>query len=94
MSCNIETGKLSKRLCLLRSHSSIRSEEDQESLKYVLAALAKRFGGDEHGEDYEKVRSVAFTRFYGEDDEDGLVSLQRFAVGLVQSLMAEIVTCS
>ena len=69
-------------------------EEDQESLKYVLAALAKRFGGDEHGEDYEKVRSVAFTRFYGEDDEDGLVSLQRFAVGLVQSLMAEIVTCS
>lgn len=63
-------------------------------MKYVLAALAKRFGGDEHGEDYEKVRSVAFTRFYGEDDEDGLVSLQRFAVGLVQSLMAEIMTCS
>ncbi|HCI4222427.1 TPA: hypothetical protein RFM54_005090 [Klebsiella quasipneumoniae subsp. quasipneumoniae] len=63
-------------------------------MKCVLAALAKRFGGDEHGEDYEKVRSVAYTRFYGEDDENDLVSLQRFAAGLVQSLLAEIVTCS
>lgn len=60
----------------------------------MLAALAKRFGGDEHGEDYEKVRSVAFTRFYGEDEEDDFVILQRFAARSVLSLMAEIVTCS
>lgn len=65
-------------------------------MKNGLAALAKRFGGDEHGEDYEKVGSVAYTRFYGEDDEDedDLVSLQCFAAGLVQSLLAEIVTRS
>lgn len=40
--------------------------------------------------------SVAYTCFYGEDDEneDDLVSRQRFAAGLVQSLLAEIVTTS
>jgi len=74
----------------------IRSEQHQEALKNGLAALAKRFGDDKHGEGYEKVGSVAYTRFYGEDDEDedDLVSRQRFAAGLVQSLLAEIVTCS
>jgi len=61
-----------------------------------LAVLAKRFGGDKHGEDYQKVVSVAYTRFYDKDDEDedDLVSLQRFAAGLVQSLLAEVVSCS
>lgn len=74
----------------------IQSEQHQEALKNGLAALAKRFGGDEHGEGYEKLGSVACTHFYGEDDEDedDLVSRQRFEAGLFQSLLAEIVTCS
>ncbi|MDQ5891273.1 MAG: hypothetical protein QG613_143, partial [Pseudomonadota bacterium] len=68
----------------------IRSEQHPEALKDGLAALARRFGDDEHGEGYEKVGPVAYARFYGEDDEDDLVGRQRFAAGLVQSLLAEI----
>ncbi|WP_096835773.1 hypothetical protein, partial [Escherichia coli] len=65
-------------------------------MKNWLAGLAKHFGDDEHGESYEKVGSVAYTRFYSKDDEDedDLGRRQCFAVGLVQSLLADIVTCS
>ncbi|GGJ46387.1 hypothetical protein GCM10009085_44970 [Pseudomonas avellanae] len=34
--------------------------------------------------------AVAYARFYGNDDEDELVGRQRFAAGLIQSLLAEI----
>ncbi len=68
----------------------IRSGQHPEALSDGIAALARRFGDDEHGEGYEKVGAVAYARFYGEDDEDELVARQRFAAGLVQSLLAEI----
>lgn len=70
----------------------IRSGQHPEALQDGLAALGRRFGDDEHGEGYEKVGSVAYARFHGKDDEDEdeLVGRQRFAAGLVQSLLAEI----
>lgn len=68
----------------------IRSNLHQEALHDGLAALARRFGDDEHGDGYEKVGAVAYARFHGEDDEDERVGRQRFAAGLVQSLLAEI----
>jgi len=57
-----------------------------------LAALGRRFGDDEHGEGYEKVGAVAYARFHSgnDEDEDELVSRQRFAAGLVQKLLTEI----
>lgn len=70
----------------------IRSEQHPEAMQDGLAALARRFGDDEHGEGYEKVGAVAYACFHGGDDEDELVSRQRFAAGLVQSLLAEIKT--
>jgi len=70
----------------------IRSEQHPEALQDGLSALARRFGDDKHGEGYEKVGAVAYARFYGEDDEDELVGRQRFAAGLIQSLLAEIET--
>ncbi|ASK56257.1 hypothetical protein CEQ48_16305 [Vibrio tarriae] len=70
----------------------IRSGQHPEAVQDGLVALAKRFVDDEHGEGYVKVGSVAYARFYGEDgdDEDDFVSRQRFASGLVQSLLKEI----
>jgi len=70
----------------------IRSKQHPEALKDGFAALARRFGDDEHGEGYEKVGAVAYAHFYGEDgeDEDELVGRQRFAAGLVQNLLVEI----
>ncbi|MGY3913507.1 hypothetical protein ACW5XW_20345 [Aeromonas piscicola] len=72
----------------------IRSKQHPEALKDGFAALARRFGDDEHGEGYEKVGAVAYAHFYGEDDEDEdedeLVGRQRFAAGLVQNLLTEI----
>ncbi|QIC11728.1 hypothetical protein G3577_06655 [Morganella morganii] len=62
-------------------------------MKNGLAALAKRFEDYEHGEGDEKVGSVAYTRFYGEDEDD-LVSRQRLAAGLIPSLLAKIATSS
>ena len=68
----------------------ISSEQHPEAMQDGLAALARRFGDDEHGEGYEKVGAVAYARFHGGDNEDELVGRQRFAAGLVQSLLAEI----
>lgn len=70
----------------------IRSEQHPEALQDALAALARRFGDDEYGEGYEKVGSVAYARFHGEEDEgeEELVGRQRFAAGLVQGLLTEI----
>lgn len=68
----------------------IRSEQHPEAIQDGLAALARRFGDDKHGEGYEKVGAVAYARFHGGEDEDELVGRQRFAAGLVQSLLAEI----
>lgn len=68
----------------------IRSQQHQEAMQDGLAALARRFGDDEHGEGYEKVGAVAYARFHGGDNEDELVGRQRFAAGLVQSLLAEV----
>lgn len=70
----------------------IRSGLHPEAVEDGLAALARRFGDDKHGEGYEKTGAVAFARFYGEDDEEELVGRQRFAAGLIQSLLAEIDT--
>lgn len=70
----------------------IRSEQHPEALQDGLAALARRFGNDSHGEGYEKVGAVAYARFYGEEDEDERVGRQRDAAGLIQSLLAEIET--
>ena len=68
----------------------IRSEQHPEAVQEGLAALARRFRDDQHGEGFEKVGAVAYARFYGDDDEDELVGRQRFAAGLIQSLLAEI----
>lgn len=68
----------------------IRSEQYPEAVQDGLAALARRFGDDQHGEGYEKVGAVAYARFWGGDDEDELIALQRFAAGLIQALLAEI----
>lgn len=68
----------------------IRSEQHPEAVQDGLAALARRFGDDKHGEGYEKVGAVAYARFYGGDDEDETVGRQRFAAGLIQRLLAEI----
>lgn len=70
----------------------IRSKQHPEALTDGLAALGRRFGDDEHGEGYEKVGAVAYARFHSEndEDEDELVSRQRFAAGLVQKLLTEI----
>ncbi len=68
----------------------IRSEQHPEAMQDGLAALARRFADDVHGEGYEKVGAVAYAHFHGGDDEDELVGRQRFAAGLVQSLLAEI----
>jgi hypothetical protein len=68
----------------------IRLEQHPEAIQDGLAALARRFGDDQHGKGYEKVGAVAYARFWGGDDEDELVTRQRFAAGLIQSLLAEI----
>lgn len=68
----------------------IRSEQHPEAVQDGLAALARRFGDDPHGKGYEKVGAVAYARFWGGDDEEELVTRQRFAAGLIQSLLAEI----
>ncbi|HHR6079570.1 TPA: hypothetical protein ACS7ZY_001948 [Providencia alcalifaciens] len=70
----------------------IRSGLHPEAIKDGLAALAKRFGDDEHSEGYEKVGAVAYAHFHEKDDEDEdeLVGRQRFAAGLIQKLLAEI----
>lgn len=68
----------------------IRSGLHPEAVQDGLAALSKRFGDDRHGEGFEKVGAVAYARFYGAEDEDELVGRQRFAAGLIQSLLAEI----
>ena len=70
----------------------IRSKQHPEALTDGLAALGRRFGDDEHGEGYENVGAVAYARFHSEndEDEDELVSRQRFAAGLVQKLLTEI----
>ncbi|WP_244640617.1 hypothetical protein [Pseudomonas fluorescens] len=68
----------------------IRSGLHPEAVQDGLAALARRFGDDLHSEGFEKVGAVAYARFYGAEDEDELVGRQRFAAGLIQSLLAEI----
>ncbi|WP_394662114.1 hypothetical protein [uncultured Pantoea sp.] len=70
----------------------IRSKQHPEALTDGLAALGRRFGDDEYGEGYEKVGAVAYARFHSgnDEDEDELVSRQRFAAGLVQKLLTEI----
>ena len=70
----------------------IRSEQHPEAVRDGLAALARRFGDDQHSEGFEKVGAVAYARFYGDEEEDELVGRQRFAAGLIQSLLAEIDT--
>ena len=70
----------------------IRSGLHPEAVEDGLAALARRFGDDGHGEGHEKVGAVAFARFHGEDDEDEVVGRQRFAAGLIQQLLVEIET--
>ncbi len=68
----------------------IHSKQHPEALKDGLEALARRFGDDKHGEGFEKVGSVAYARFYGDEDEDEVIGRQRFAAGLVQKLLEEI----
>lgn len=70
----------------------IRSGLHPEAVEDGLAALARRFGDDQHSEGFEKVGAVAYARFYGDEEEDELVGRQRFAAGLIQSLLAEIDT--
>ncbi|MBI8147485.1 hypothetical protein JEY28_21720 [Pseudomonas aeruginosa] len=70
----------------------IRSEQHPEAVRDGLAALARRFVDDQHSEGFEKVGAVAYARFYGDEGEDELVGRQRFAAGLIQSLLAEIDT--
>jgi len=70
----------------------IRSEQHPEAVRDGLAALARRFGDDQHSEGFEKVGAVAYARFYGDEEEDELVGRQRFAAGLIQGLLAEIDT--
>lgn len=52
-----------------------------------LNALRRRFCDDQHGEGYEKVGAVAYARFHYADDDEALVRDQRYAAGLVQSLV-------
>lgn len=68
----------------------IRSGQHPVAMKEGLAALARRFGDDQHGEGFEKVGAVAYAHFYGSDDEDELIGRQRYAAGLIQGLLAEI----
>lgn len=68
----------------------IRSGQHPEAMNEGLAALARRFGDDHHGAGFEKVGAVAYARFYGDDDDDELVGRQRYAAGLIQSMLAEI----
>lgn len=55
-----------------------------------LDALRRCFCDDQHGEGYEKVGSVAYARFHDADDDEALVRDQRYAAGLVQSLLERI----
>lgn len=59
-------------------------------MKEGLAALARRFGDDHHGAGFEKVGAVVYAHFYGDDDDDELVGRQRYAAGLIQSMLAKI----
>lgn len=68
----------------------IDSGKHPVAMREGLAALARRFGDDHHGEGFEKVGAVAYAHFHGGDDEDELIEAQRFAAGLVQHLLAEI----
>lgn len=55
-----------------------------------LDALRRRFCDNQHGEGYEMVGAVAYARFHDADDEESLVRNQRYAAGLVQSLLERI----
>jgi hypothetical protein len=68
----------------------IRSGQHGEAVSDGLAALARRFGDDKFSDGFEKVGAVAYARFHGSDDEDDLISAQRYAAGLIQGLLAEI----
>ncbi|WP_434529851.1 hypothetical protein ACRS64_12010 [Pseudomonas aeruginosa] len=67
----------------------IRSGQHPEAVEAGLTALRSRFCDDEFGEGFEKVGAVAYAQFHG-GDEDEIVGAQRFAAGLIQSLLAEI----
>lgn len=68
----------------------IRTGQHAEAVSDGLAALARRFGDDKFSDGFEKVGSVAYARFHGGEDEDDLISAQRYAAGLIQGLLAEI----
>lgn len=70
----------------------IRSGQHPQAMQDGLAALARRFADDQHGEGFEKVGAVAYAHFHGATDEDGLISAQRYAAGLIQALLREIDT--
>ncbi|CAM2171853.1 conserved hypothetical protein [Paraburkholderia sacchari] len=61
-----------------------------DAMETGLAALRQRFCDDEHAEGYEKAGSVAYAKFQGAADEDELVGKQRFAAGLIQTLLDRI----
>lgn len=55
-----------------------------------LDALRRRFCDNAHGEGYEQVGAVAYASFHYAGDDDALVRDQRYAAGLVQSLLDRI----
>lgn len=65
----------------------VLSQAHTGAVEAGLNALRSRFCDDQHGEGYEKVGSVAYARFHYADDDEALVRDQRFAAGLVQSLL-------
>lgn len=66
------------------------SETHPGAIKAGLDALRRRFCDDRHGAGYEKLGPVAYARFHDADDDEALVRDQRYAAGLVQSLLDRI----
>ena len=65
----------------------ISANVHRDAIDAGLEALRRSFGDDEHSEGYEKVGAVCYARFHSIDDDDAFVLDQRFAAGLVQSLL-------
>ncbi|MGU7773763.1 hypothetical protein ACV229_26715 [Burkholderia sp. MR1-5-21] len=55
-----------------------------------IHALRRRFCDDDDTEGYEKIGPVGYARFHYVGDDDALVRDQRYAAGLVQSLLDHI----
>ncbi|MGY2292604.1 hypothetical protein ACW9H6_22955 [Pseudomonas sp. SDO528_S397] len=68
----------------------IHGNQHPQAISEGLAALKQRFCDDEYGDGYKKVGAVAYATFLGINDDDERVQMQRYASGLVQTLLEHI----